>query len=281
MQRVLTRWFKWIIISLTVCSVFRPTATAQVTSQEDLRKEAQNPVASVIKLPFEQDTFFSTGVYNRIPAALQAQPIIPIQVSRDWLLVPRIVATPLAYQPDLTSKSGGTIGMGDTNPTLFLTPTHAEKVVWAVGPTVLIPTATNAALGLGKWGLGPSVVVLTQPSWGSVDLLIHNIWSFAGDPERASVNQMLLQYAISYDLPRGWYLTTQPSITADWTQSKNKRWVVPFGGGAGRTFNVGKRGLDANAALYRAVVRPEGEGSPKWQLALQLTMLFPKANTGP
>ena len=52
--------------------------------------------------------------------------------------------------------------------------------------------------------------------------------------------------------------------------------MVPFGAGVGRTLNVGKRGLDANVALYRNVVRPEGQGSPKWQLALQLTMLFPK-----
>ena len=222
MQQILwcfaTRWFLRAMVSLVIAPLVGPLVIAQDTTEE-LRKAAQNPVASVVKLPFEQDIFFSSGAYGRIPAQLQAQPVIPFPVTKDWLLVPRIVATVFAYQPDLTRKSGGSIGMGDIIPTMFLTPSKAGKVIWGVGPSVLIPTATSATLGLGKWGIGPSVAVLTQPKWGSLTVLVQNIWSFAGDPKRAAVNQMLLQYNFSYNLLRNWYLTTNPGITADWTHA--------------------------------------------------------------
>jgi hypothetical protein len=44
---------------------------------EELGKAAQNSVASVVKLPIQQDIFFSSGAYDRISAQLQAPDAIP------------------------------------------------------------------------------------------------------------------------------------------------------------------------------------------------------------
>ena len=46
--------------------------------------------------------------------------------------------------------------------------------------------------------------------------LILNLWSFAGDQDRANVNAMTLQPFLNYNLPKGWYLTSSPLITANW-----------------------------------------------------------------
>ena len=35
-------------------------------------------------------------------------------------------------------------------------------------------------------------------------------------------------------MKKGWYLTSQPIITANWEVSNSGRWVAPFGGGVGR-----------------------------------------------
>jgi hypothetical protein len=78
----------------------------------------------------------------------------------------------------------------------------------------------------------------------------------------------------SYNLSRGWYLTSQPTITADWTQSTNDRWLVPIGGGAGRTFNIGGQAIDSNFAAYWYAVRSANQFSPTWQLNVQFTFLF-------
>ena len=63
--------------------------------------------------------------------------------------------------------------------------------------------------------------------------LILNFWSFAGDEDRADVNAMTLQPFINYNLPKGWYLTSSPLITANWEADDDNRWTVPIGGGSG------------------------------------------------
>jgi hypothetical protein len=245
-------------------------------SPDDVRELARNPVADAIKLPMVEDIFFDTGPYGRNASSLQLQPVIPLQISQNFLLVPRIVATPLAYVPDVTQGSGGSTGLGDTIVTFFITPAKAGKLIWGVGPAILIPTATDATLGSGKWDIGPSFVLLTQPKWGSAGVVVQNLWSLPGSASRASVDQIQIETSFSYNLPHDWYVVTAPTINADWTQTTGNRWLVPFGAGVGRTFEMRHQSVDSNVALYYNAIRPAGSPSPKWQLSLQLTLLYPR-----
>ena len=266
-----------ISLALAICACLIPLALcAQEPSQQELRKIARNPFADVIKLPIVPDIYFDAGPYGRMASDLQVQPIIPIQISKEWLLVPRIVATAITYVPHLTQESGGRLGLGDMAPTFFLTPAHVSRLIWGIGPALLIPTATDSELGSGRWGLGPSLVVLSQPAWVSPGILIQNIWSLPGTTKRGPVNQMQLQPMFSYNLAHEWYLTTSPTVVADWTQVLGERWLVPIGGGAGRTFTLGRQPVDANVTLYRNTIRPASQLSPKWQLSVQITLLFTK-----
>jgi hypothetical protein len=250
-------------------------AHAQQTA-EDLEKLARNPMGDAIKIPFTESINFDAGPYGRTSNSLQILPIIPFEIAGDWLLVPRIVATFPAYEPEVAQASGGYTGLGDTVATVFLTPAHTRRVVWGVGPSLLIPTATDTSTGAGKWGLGPSFAVVAQPSWGSGYAVVQNIWSVAGNSARASVNELELETSLSYNLPGGWYLLTAPTIDSDWTQSSGDRWVVPFGGGIGRTRKIAKQDVDWNIALYSNVIRPDREPYPKWQISLQFTLLYPR-----
>jgi hypothetical protein len=264
-------------VVLAICACLLPFALcAQGPSQEDLQKMARNPVADVIKLPFVPDIYFDAGPYSRTASDLQVQPVIPIQISPGWLLVPRIVATLVTYVPNSKRDSGGTFGLGDIAPTFFFTPAHVGRLIWGVGPTLLIPTATESVLGAGRWGLGPSFVVLSEPEWGSVGILVQNVWSLPGTTTRGPVNQMQLEALFSYSLAHEWYLTTNPTISADWTQVLSERWLVPIGGGAGGTFKLGRQAIDANLCFYRNAIRPTSQFSPKWQLRIQFTFLFTK-----
>jgi hypothetical protein len=38
---------------------------------------------------------------------------------------------------------------------------------------------------------------------------------------------MLFQYFINYNLNKGWYITWQPTLTANWQATNGGRWVVP------------------------------------------------------
>jgi len=260
-----------LMISLFVGPVLRAQETV-----DELRDLARNPVSDAIKVPFAESINFGAGPYDRTSNSLQLQPVIPLQISKNWLLVPRIVATAVAYEPDVAQTHGGTTGLGDTVATFFFTAFHAGKLIWGVGPSLLIPTATDSRLGAGKWDLGPSAVLLVEPDWGSAGVLVQNIWSLPGHSSRASVNQLQIETSFSYNLPLGWYLVTAPTINADWTQAAGQRWLVPFGGGAGRTFNIRNQAVDTNLALYYNAVRPQSQLSPRWQLSLQLTLIYPK-----
>jgi len=245
---------------------------------DNLEKLARNPVADAVKIPFVEDINFDAGPYRRTSNSLQIQPVIPFEIAGNLLLIPRILATLVAYEPEVGQASGGSTGLGDTVATFFLTPAHTGMVVWAVGPSLLIPTATDTNTGAGKWGLGPSLAVLVQPNWGSAVATVQNIWSLPGNSQRTSVNQLQIETSFSLNLPHGWYLLTAPTISADWTQSNGERWVVPFGGGVGRTLEIAKQAVDWNIALYSNAIRPEGELYPKWQMSLQCTLLYPRGS---
>jgi hypothetical protein len=109
-----------------------------------------------------------------------------------------------------------------------------------------------------------------------VGFIVQNVWSFAGDSKRSNINQMMLQPSFQYNLPKGWYLSTSPTIGANWNLSSANRWVVPLGGGVGKVFKIGKQSCNGTVVFYGAAVRPETLLLPRWQLSLQLAFLYPK-----
>ena len=88
------------------------------------------------------------------------------------------------------------------NPEFFISPTKPGKIIWGIGPALVIPTATDTILGQGKLSLGPGFVALTQPHHWTLGVLTNNVWSVAGSGSRPSVNQFLLQYFINYNMKK-------------------------------------------------------------------------------
>lgn len=174
--------------------------------------------------------------------------------------------------------------MGDITFSAFFSPTDSKKVTWGLGPIFLFPTATDGPLGgtsedggesLGsdKWGAGASFVGLMMPGQWVFGSLLSNVWSFAGSGER-DINLFTWQYFINYNLPKGWYLTSAPIITANWEADSDNTWTIPFGGGVGKLFTIGKQPINTQLAAYYNAEKPEF--GPDWQLRFQVQFLFPK-----
>ena len=247
-------------------------------SAEALQKATQNPVANLISVPLQDNTNFGVGPYNGTQNVLNIQPVIPVQLTPNWNLINRVIL-PVVWQPYTGSNpanaSLGTFGLGDLNPTVFLSLAHPGKFIWRVGPAFVFPTATDPTLGQGKWSIGPSFVVLAQPGHWTLGLLVNNVWSFAGESNRPTVNQFLAQYFVNYNLSDGWYLTSAPIITANWAAAQAKDvWTVPFGAGIGRITKVGSQPINFQLSAYGNVAYPSGT-SP-WGIRLQLAFLFPQ-----
>jgi hypothetical protein len=266
--------FIWTVVLLVIMLLTMPPA-AWADETQDLAKQAQNPVANLISLPFQNNTNFNVGPGEDTQNILNIQPVIPFKWNEDWNLITRTIF-PIIYQPELTPGYGSTFGWGDLNTTLFLSPAKLGEVLWGAGPIFSFPTATDKVLGTGKYSVGPAAVVLMMPGRWVYGALANNLWSYAGDSDQDTVNQFLFQYFINYNLPEGWYLSSAPIITANWKESGGNRWTVPFGGGVGKIFKIGNQPMNASVQAFVNVEKPDQ--GPDWTLRLQLQFLFPKSS---
>jgi len=242
--------------------------------EAELAKAAQNPVANMISIPVQSNFNFRFGSdKDKSQIVTNIQPVIPISLNKDWNLITRTIA-PIIY----TESPAYQTGLGDIQFVGLLSPANPGKFIWGVGPALQFPTHTDTYLGSNKWAGGPAVVGLTITKHWVVGLLLQNMWSFAGPPttaENPTVNQFLAQPFINYNLPKGWYITYSPSITANWKADGADQWTVPLGLGAGKIFKIGKLPFNGQLAAYYNVARPST--GPDWSIRAQLGLLLPKA----
>jgi phosphoglycolate phosphatase-like HAD superfamily hydrolase len=175
-------------------------SSALAQDSADLAKAAQNPVAAMISLPLQNNTFFGVGPDGDVANVLNIQPVIPITLGR-WNVISRTIA-PIIYLADLVTGldeiandpqgDDGSFGPGDINQTFYFSPAAPGPVIWGIGPSITIPTATDNSLGSEKWSAGPASVTLTMPGNWVVGSLLRQLWSFAGDSDRQDVNQTLM-----------------------------------------------------------------------------------------
>ncbi len=243
-------------------------------STEELAKAAQNPIASMISVPFQNNTNLNIGPNDETQNILNVQPVWPFKLNDEWNVITRTII-PVTSQPSfLTAPGEDRIdGIGDTLFTAFLAPRGAFDVTWGVGPAVLLPTASNDSLGQDTWAAGLSAVVLTMPGNWVIGTLLSNLWSVGGG--EADINIFTWQYFVNYNLEDGWYVVTAPIITANWEADSDHRWTVPIGGGVGKIFRIGKQPINAQLSLYNNVVTPDDYGA-EWQVRTQIQFMFPK-----
>ena len=242
-------------------------------STEALAKAAQNPVANLISVPFQNNFNHGIGPNDVTQWVLNFQPVIPVTLNKDWNLITRTII-PTINQPSPASGVPSAFGLGDINPTAFLSPAHSGKLIWGVGPTFTFPTATDPLLGAGKWSAGPAVVALTICGHWVAAALANNQWSFAGWGDK-DVNAMLIQPFINYNLKHGWALSFAPIITANWDAPSGQQWTVPLGLGVSKTTRFQRRPIQLGLQYYRNVEHPDAAAAS--QLRFVLSLLFPTA----
>ncbi len=226
-------------------------------------QQAQSPLTPLWGVLNENYTNFAMGPLHKTQNILIVEPIIPLKLTPDWNLITRW-NTPITYMPQLTSFPGTPaseqeFGLSNMQPQFFFTPAHPGSFSWGLGPSFWLPTATNKTLGINNWGAGPVAVVVDIEGPLLVGALVQNVW--AGQHGTSTllqrVNELTIRPLAFYTLPAGWYLTSTPIISADWTVDEHNRWTVPLGGGFGRVFPVGNIVMDLQVqAFYNGVTAP-------------------------
>lgn len=254
-------------------AVFTAAARAEM-SAEELAKLAQNPVGNMISVPFQDNVNLNYGPQKATQNILNIQPVIPVDVSKDWNIITRTIL-PVISQPGFMPDESRTNGIGDLQFTAFLSPADPGKWIWGVGAIVQAPTHSNSTLGNDNWGLGPSFVVLhlDKGSPWVYGVLVNNVWSLSTSAGASSYSNGLIQPFVNYNFP-GFYLTSSPVITVNWNAASGQKWTVPIGGGVGKIFHLGKLPVNTSLAAYYNIVRPDD--GPNWQVRAQVQLMFPK-----
>ena len=103
------------------------------SSGEELAKKLNNPVASLISVPFQSDFDFGLGANKdgfRYTATLR--PVMPVTLNKDWYMISRTVL-PIISQSDVIGTSSQA-GLGDTVQSFFFSPSKTTPFIWVRDP---------------------------------------------------------------------------------------------------------------------------------------------------
>lgn len=256
-------------IILGLVAMFSLAGTAAAQDADQLAKQTQNPVSSLISLPLQGNWDFGIGDRDATGTLLNIQPVMPFGISDSTNVILRVIM-PLTSQP---SDDGTRInGLGDVLATAFFSPADAGGIIWGVGPVFLLPAATNNVLGSEKFGIGPSAVALTQPGNWTIGTLFNHIWSVSGANDRRDVNQTYLQPFANYNLGNGVSAGLSLEASANW--EADDTWTAPLLMSVSKVTLLGKRPVNFAVAAGPTLGGPEHGAS--WRFRMSATFLYPR-----
>lgn len=227
-------------------------------------------------LPIEVDRDF--GAANGDALIMRIQPLYKFSLGEKWELVNLnmiVLADAPSGTPAFPSNTQAR-GLSDLFHASFFTPKHNENFIWSVGPVLTLPTATDDALGSGKWAGGIGGRFTYRVGGWNLGIVATQRWSFAGSSNRPDVNQFLARGAIRYPLSDKWYFVSSPIITANWDAAD--KWLVPVGGGIGRTFKHNDHPWAWSVQGYVNAIKPDT--APDWIVRFQIVAAIPYGDGG-
>ena len=240
--------------------------------EAELAKKLQNPVASLISVPIQNNWDFGIGPAHAMKYTANIQPVVPVSISEDWNLIVRTIL-PVIYRPNRQSRAGEShSGLGDTTQSFFFSP--KEPVggwILGAGPVGYYPTATEECLGGGKWGAGPTIVALQQKNGFTYGMLANHIWSFAGQEDRTEINSTFLQPFVSFTTKTYTTFAVNTESTYNWQAHES---TVPLNFMVQQLVKIGKQPVALQVGYRYYVEKPSG--GPDWGLRFAVTFLFPK-----
>ena len=244
-----------------------PTAS---TDARELANQVNNPAAPVTILQFRDvllpDVAGTSGGTN----AFEIQPVLPLG---PFPALPIVQIMKVTLPFNSLPQPVGVSGVGDLQ--VFDLVTIKESWGrWGFGPALVFPTASDEALGQGKWQAGPAVALIYT---GVKNLAVGAVWqnpfSYAGDSDRAGVNNLIITPTLTYTLEKGWFAGLSDfNWTFDWNDDGAATLLL--GLQVGRIFVLGKQDVSLSFEVGGAAARPSTSPAPGWILGVEFTPIF-------
>ena len=272
-----------IVCALNVCLALPAAAqtsqspAAAPPADADLAKQLTNPIASLVSVPLQFNWDQPLGIDHDTRSTINFQPVVPLELNTDWNLILRWIM-PYVSQPRLSDDGLPQAGVSDIVTSLFLSPSRPGKVIWGAGPVFQLPTTSDPVLGSGKWGIGPTAVVLQQAGGWTYGALVNHIWSFAGDDftggaSRDDVNATFLQPFLAYTTANAVTYTVNMEASANW-EADEDNWTAPLHVQIAKLTKFGPFPMSMGAGAGYFTAAP-GD-NPDWRLRIVFTLLLPR-----
>ena len=244
----------------------------QAESDADLAKKLSNPIASLISVPFQNNTDVGIGEFNGSRNTLNFQPVIPISLSPKLNMITRLVL-PIISQQDISAPGVNQSGLSDATVSALFSPAIAKNgLTWGVGPIFLVPTATDKFLGTEKLGVGPTAIILKQQNGWTYGALVNQIWSVVGNRDRNDVSQMFVEPFFVYNWQSGAGIGGNFEIIQNWEGNSTTAFFNPIITGITK---LGNQRVQLGVGPRIPVAIPESS-KPDFGIRAVLNFVFPK-----
>jgi len=280
---VLCCWLAPIALAEDDEDAVESTIGAKDAAQEEqasaLAKTVQNPIASLVSLPFQYNINTRFGEFERVQTTLNIQPVIPFKLGEKATLITRTII-PVTSIP--IGETGSEFGFGDIQWSGFYSPRPKGNLSYGVGAQFNLPTASNEEiLGTGSISAGPTAVLFWGKSKWTAGFVASNVWDIADATGRTAegndVNFFFAQWFVNYNFGKGLALGTAPIVTCDWnydtTGSDDDQCTFPLGLQLSKVTFAGSQPLNVLFGYYYNVAHPINGADG--QVRLQVNFLFP------
>lgn len=241
-------------------------------SLEEISSRLENPLSDLWSLTFQENLFINTGELiegTELSNILFFQPFLPFPVGRDKLLILRPVF-PLVTMPVSDNGDSYKTGFGDMQLITAIGPDRKSGTIWGIGATFKFPTASDDALGQGKFQAGPAGFLFYLGKPWTLGLSVQHWTSIAGDENRPDTNQTDIQYIARRSIPGAWSIGMGPTITINWEASSGNKVTFPIGLGITKTVRWGNVPIKLRLEPQYSIVKPDDYGS-RWNIRIQIT----------
>jgi len=240
------------------------TAGNQATTADEAAIQANNPLASI--KTFNLHNYYVPNLSGMPDATSNtfwfryAQPIGRFLVR---------ASLPLSTVP--MSGETNKAGLGDLNAFATYLAIKNAKTTLGIGPLLAFPTASNAALGSGKWQAGLALIAfqVVSPQFQTGGLITWQM-SYAGNADREQTNLMAVQIFGMWQLGGGTYLRSSGIMQFN---LENGYYNVPFGLGLGKVLKTDKLIFNLFAEPQFTVLH-YGDGQPQLQFFFGINTQF-------
>jgi hypothetical protein len=242
-----------------------------------------DPTAILTQLQFQNT--FTWESYNASGYAntFVVQPVLPFPVAMPGLkeFFPFHLVRPTLPFPAPTADPDGPLGVQGGMSDLTILDVYLHPTSWgnyALGYSLIAPTATHPQLGRQEWQLGPTAaLVYKKIPKTNLGAVVQTAFSLESDAQEVDVLLVAVRH-----LPNQWYVRWGDTFNT--FDTATGAYNIPIQPAVGKVVKKGLFGVPNNIFLageYTPEGLHSGTGGSKWGIKLNVTLLFPEKKLDP